>query len=193
MPLNPQMMGVRYIITMIEYLTHWAEVLPVKDCTTTMAMNFLFQHVLTRFGCPKILVRNFGTHFLNETINALIEEFQLYHQKSTPYHPQANGTVEAFKKILEIVLTKVCNAQRSPDKTTTLQRNVLITAKVEATNHSKKIMQVMEEACRMVPKLAIPKEEPVEVHIRKFSIAVCDTWTEMARVQLELNLQIIKL
>ena len=32
--------------------------------------------------------------------------------KSTLYHPQANGTFEAFNKVLEHALTMVCNANR---------------------------------------------------------------------------------
>jgi transposase InsO family protein len=63
-------------------------------------MRFIFDDTITRFGFPKILMSDQGTHFINKTIESLTLEFAVHHQKRTPYHPQANGTVEALNKIL---------------------------------------------------------------------------------------------
>ena len=61
----------RYIITVTKYLTRCVETELVKDCIGATSANFLFEYVLTRFGCPKVLMSDKGTQFLNETINAL--------------------------------------------------------------------------------------------------------------------------
>ena len=86
--------------------------MPVKDCTTATAAKFLFENVFIRFKCPNILISDKGTHFVNQLIEELTGEFQIQHRRTMPYHPQANGVVKAFKKIMENTLTKVCNARR---------------------------------------------------------------------------------
>ena len=114
-PINPprKKTGAYYIITATDYVTRWAEAQAVKDCIADTAAHFIFKHILTRFGCPKVLMSDRGTHFVNEIIQALTKEFRIHHVKSTPYYPQANGTVEAFNKILEHALTKICNVEHS--------------------------------------------------------------------------------
>lgn len=87
-----------YIITADDYLTRLAKVMLVKDYNVKTAMPLLFDNIETIFGFLRILMIDQGTHVLVKTIATVIEEFHIYHQKSTP-----------FNKILETTLTKVCN------------------------------------------------------------------------------------
>jgi transposase InsO family protein len=113
-PINPlgKHTRARYIITVIKYLTRWIEAREFKDYSATTLARFIFDDIITRFGCPEILMSDQGTHFINKTVESLTEEFAVHHQKSRPYHPQENGTVEAFNKILETTLTKICSVNK---------------------------------------------------------------------------------
>lgn len=47
-----------YIVIATEYLTKWAEAKAIeKDDAKTSAI-FLYDNIITRFGCPKVLVGN---------------------------------------------------------------------------------------------------------------------------------------
>jgi hypothetical protein len=71
-PINPpaKRIGERYIIIATEYLTRWEEAAPVKYCNEETTKHFLFDQVITRFGCPRVLMSDQDTHFINNTIRA---------------------------------------------------------------------------------------------------------------------------
>jgi hypothetical protein len=80
-PINPptKRTGARYIITATKYLIRWSEATPVKDYNAETTTHFLFEQVVTRFGCPRVFMSDQGTQFINNTINAMTEEFQVHH------------------------------------------------------------------------------------------------------------------
>jgi len=44
---------------------------------------------------------------VNEIIKQLLEKFQIWHQRVSPYHPQANGMIEHFNRMLGEALSKL--------------------------------------------------------------------------------------
>ncbi len=67
--------------------------------TTTVITKFLYEHILTRFGCPLIIVTNQGTHFINNAFKYLTDHFILGHISSTLYYLQGNEQAESTNKV----------------------------------------------------------------------------------------------
>ncbi|WP_208972776.1 hypothetical protein, partial [Escherichia coli] len=59
------------------------------------------------------IISDRGTHFINDVIHYLLDEFMVVHKKSAPYHPQANGQAESTNKILCTMLTKIVEKSRT--------------------------------------------------------------------------------
>ena len=104
--------GARYIITAVEYVTKWVEAGPVETCFSEVAAKFIYENIITTFGCPLTLISDQGSHFISKTFKALIDQFKIDHQRSTTHHPQLNGAIKEFNKTLTRGLTKICNIDK---------------------------------------------------------------------------------
>jgi hypothetical protein len=105
-----------YIIVATEYLTKWAEAKAVKTADAKQTAIFLYENIISRFGCPKILISDRGTHFINDAIVEMTTLFNINHRKTTPYHPQTNGQTERVNQTLVRILRKtVVDSKRDWD------------------------------------------------------------------------------
>jgi transposase InsO family protein len=66
-----------------------------------------------RFGIPREIVTDHGSHFQNQMMTKLTSNLGLRQENSSPYHPQANGQVEAVNKTLKNILQQTINSARS--------------------------------------------------------------------------------
>nr|GEY26967.1 reverse transcriptase domain-containing protein [Tanacetum cinerariifolium] len=96
--------GNKYILVAIDYLLKWVEAkaLPTNDARVVVKfLKFLF----SRFGTPKAIISDRGTHFCNAQFAKVMSKYGVTHRLSTTYHPQTSGQVEitnrGLKRILE--------------------------------------------------------------------------------------------
>jgi hypothetical protein len=96
----------KYILIAIDYATKWVEARALRTNynIVTIINIFMYDYILTKFGCPLTIITDQGVHFINDAIKYLTNHFLLKHVNSTTYYPQGNGQVKSI--LLSTFLTK---------------------------------------------------------------------------------------
>jgi len=88
-PIKPmgRLTGNKYILVVIDYATKWVKAKALKTNIAIVTTIFLYEYILTKFGCPLTIVTDQGVHFINDTIKHLTIFFWLKHVSFTTYYP----------------------------------------------------------------------------------------------------------
>ena len=98
-----------YILVAVDYVSKWpeAQALPTNDARVVLAF---LKRLFARFGTPKALISDRGTHFCNYQLEKALKRYGVTHRISTAYHPQTSGQVENTNRGLKRILEKTVGA-----------------------------------------------------------------------------------
>ena len=87
---------------------------PTVNADSKSVCNLFKQVIFPRFGVPRIVISDGGTHFNNSQLESLLAIYGVHnHRITTPYHAQANGQVELSNREIKAILEKVVSKSRS--------------------------------------------------------------------------------
>nr|GEY52889.1 reverse transcriptase domain-containing protein [Tanacetum cinerariifolium] len=105
----PSSKGNKYILVAVNYLLKWVEAKALPTNDARVVVKFL-KSLFSRFGTPKAIISDRGTHFCNDQFSRVMLKYRVTHRLSIAYHPQISGQVEVtdcgLKRILERTVGK---------------------------------------------------------------------------------------
>ena len=108
----PTSFGYTYILVGVDYVSKWVEAMPCRVANHKAVLKFLKDNIFSRFGVPKTIISDGGSHFCNKPFENLLSMYGVKHKVATPYHPQTSGQVELANKEIKTILMKVVNLNR---------------------------------------------------------------------------------
>ncbi|WKA10529.1 hypothetical protein VitviT2T_028095 [Vitis vinifera] len=101
-----------YILVGVDYVSKWVEAIPCKHNDHRVVLKFLKENIFSRFGVPKAIISDGGTHFCNRPFETLLAKYGVKQKVATPYHPQTSGQVELANREIKNILMKVVITSR---------------------------------------------------------------------------------
>ncbi|WCJ18012.1 Transposon Tf2-6 polyprotein [Euphorbia peplus] len=107
----PSSYGNKYILVAVDYVSKWVEAVASPTNDARVVVKFL-KKLFARFGVPRAIISDQGTHFCNKQFEKLLGRYGVTHKIATPYHPQTSGQVELSNREIKRILEKTVGCSR---------------------------------------------------------------------------------
>jgi len=105
----PKSQDCEYILVAVEYVSKWVEALPRRATDAKHARKMFQDVIFPRFGTPRMVISDGGSHFIDKTFPNYLRELGAKHNIATPYNPQTNRQAETSNKQIKNILQKTVN------------------------------------------------------------------------------------
>ena len=68
----PNSFGNQYILVAVDYVSKWVDAIPSRTNDNEVVIMFLKENIFSRFGTPRAIISDNGTHFCNRSFEALM-------------------------------------------------------------------------------------------------------------------------
>ena len=90
----PSSVGNEYILVVVDYVSKWVEAMATARNDAKTVVKFIKKNIFSRFGVPRILISDGGSHFCNTQLQKVLGQYHVNHRVASPYvatYPLAGG------------------------------------------------------------------------------------------------------
>ena len=106
----PYSFGNLYILLSVDYVSKWVEAIACPKNDANTVVGFLQRNILSRFGAPRTIISDEGSHFTNKVFEKLMSKYGIKHIMTLAYHPQTNGRAEISNREIKTILEKTVSS-----------------------------------------------------------------------------------
>ncbi|XP_026400169.1 uncharacterized protein LOC113296044, partial [Papaver somniferum] len=74
-----------YILVAVDYVSKWVEAIATRTNDHKVVLSFLKENIFSRFGTPRAIISDGGSHFCNRHFEFLVRKYGITHKVATPY------------------------------------------------------------------------------------------------------------